>query len=144
MIGKGTCDKEFFWNPSNYECECDKSCDAGEYLDYANCKCRKILINKLVKKCSENIDEKKLRLNELISVSSNDYKYVYRSCEHNSRTIYIVFLVMFFIISMSIRSIFICFYWYLTRVILVLSVLILALYRNLWNEIPLNAIPLNI
>ena len=144
MIGKGTCDKEFFWNPSNYECECDKSCDAGEYLDYANCKCRKILIDKLVKKCSEDIDEKKLRLNELISVSSSDYKYVYRSYEHNSRTIYIVFLVMFFIISMSIRSIFICFYWYLTRVILVLSVLILALYRNLWNEIPLNAIPLNI
>ena len=32
-------DKGFIWNPSN--CECDKSCDIGEYLDYKNCKCRK-------------------------------------------------------------------------------------------------------
>ena len=28
------CDKGFIWNPSNCECECDKSCDVGEYLDY--------------------------------------------------------------------------------------------------------------
>ena len=26
----------------------DKSCDAGEYLDYKSCKCRKRLIDKLV------------------------------------------------------------------------------------------------
>ena len=25
----------------NCECECDKSCDIGEYLDHENCKCRK-------------------------------------------------------------------------------------------------------
>ena len=41
LIDKGTCDKGFIWNPSNCECECDKSCDIGEYLDYANCRCRK-------------------------------------------------------------------------------------------------------
>ena len=29
----------------------------GEYLDYANCKCRKKLIDKLVKECTENIEE---------------------------------------------------------------------------------------
>ena len=33
---------------SNCECECDKSCDVGEHLDYENCKCRKWLIDKLV------------------------------------------------------------------------------------------------
>ena len=40
---KGTCVKKFIWNPSNYECECecDKSCDIGEYLDYKNFKCKK-------------------------------------------------------------------------------------------------------
>ena len=38
---KGVCDKEIIWNPSNYECEYDKSCDIGEYLDYSNCRCRK-------------------------------------------------------------------------------------------------------
>ena len=33
------CDKEFVWNPSKCECECNKACDVGEYLDYENCKC---------------------------------------------------------------------------------------------------------
>ena len=38
------------WNPSNCECECDKSCNIGEYLDYSNCKCRKKLVDSLVEK----------------------------------------------------------------------------------------------
>ena len=36
LIYKGICNKGFIWNPSNCECECDKSCDVGEYLDYEN------------------------------------------------------------------------------------------------------------
>ena len=60
MIDKGVCDKGYTWNPSNCECECDKSCDIGEYLDYENCKCRKRLVDKLVEECTENIDEAKL------------------------------------------------------------------------------------
>ena len=27
-------DKGFIWIPSNFECEYDKTCDLGEYLDY--------------------------------------------------------------------------------------------------------------
>ena len=60
MIDKGVCNKGYAWNPSNSECECDKSCDVGEYLDYENCKCRKRLVDKLVQECNENIDEAKL------------------------------------------------------------------------------------
>ena len=41
MINKAICDKEFNCNPSNCECECDESCNNGEYLDYKDCKCRK-------------------------------------------------------------------------------------------------------
>ena len=59
----------------------------------------------LVEECSENIDG-----NEMISITSNDYKNVCRSC-----TIYIVLLVKFFIISISLSSIFIYFYWYLKK-----------------------------
>ena len=44
----------------NDECQCDKSCDFGEYLDYENCKCRKKLVDQLVEECNENIDEAKL------------------------------------------------------------------------------------
>ena len=40
LIDKGICDRVFLWNPSNCECECNKLCDAGEYLDYQNCKCK--------------------------------------------------------------------------------------------------------
>ena len=32
LIDKGMCDKGFIWNPSNCECECDKSCDIGEII----------------------------------------------------------------------------------------------------------------
>ena len=39
--------KGFIWNPSNCECECDKSCDIGENLNYEYCKCRKKLVDKL-------------------------------------------------------------------------------------------------
>ena len=61
LIDKGVCDKGYAWNPSNCECECDKSCDNDEYLDFENCKYRKKLVDKMVEEeCSENIDEAKL------------------------------------------------------------------------------------
>ena len=37
LIYKGRSNKEFIWNPSICERECDKSCNVGEYLDYENC-----------------------------------------------------------------------------------------------------------
>ena len=58
LIDKRMYDKWFIWSPSNWECECDKPCDVEDYLDYANCNCRKRLIDKLVEECSEHIDEK--------------------------------------------------------------------------------------
>ena len=60
MIDKGVCDKGYAWTPSNCECECDKSCDVGEYLNYENCEFRKRLVDKLVEECTEIIDEAKL------------------------------------------------------------------------------------
>ena len=57
MIHKGVCDKGFIWNPSNCECECNKSCDVGEYLDYENRRRRKNLVDKLVEECIETVEE---------------------------------------------------------------------------------------
>ena len=68
LIDKGTCDKGFIWNPSNCECECDQSCDIGEYLYYANCGCRKKIIDKLVEENSENIDGNEMLYNETLDV----------------------------------------------------------------------------
>ena len=51
LIDKGVCDKGSIWNASNCcECECDKLCDIGKYLDYKNCGCRKKLVDKLIEK----------------------------------------------------------------------------------------------
>ena len=105
LIDKGICDKGFIWNPSNCECECDKSCDVGEYLDYENCKCRKKLVDKLVEECTENINKKELHSNEI-----NDYEKICNSC-----SVYIVLLVIFFILRISISSVFIYFHWYLKK-----------------------------
>ena len=111
MIDKGICDKGFIWNRSNCEYEFDKSFDVGEYLDYKNCKCRKILINKLVEECSENIDGSKMFYNETLDiVSLNDYKKVCNSC-----TIYIVLFAIFYITSICISGVFIYFHWYLKK-----------------------------
>ena len=60
LIDKGVCIKGFIWNPSNCECECDKSCNISVYLDYKNCKCKKRLVDKLIEKCNETIDEVKI------------------------------------------------------------------------------------
>ena len=47
--------KGFIFNPSNCDCECDKSCGIREYLDYSNCKCRKKLVDPLIEECTKNI-----------------------------------------------------------------------------------------
>ena len=102
LIDKGMCDEGFIWNPSNCECECDKSCDVGEYLYFENCKCRKRLIDKLVKEFGENIDG-----NEMIGVTLDDYKNV---C--GSYTIYIVLLAKFSVMGISITSVFVYFHFH--------------------------------
>ena len=68
------------------------------YLDYKNCKCRKRLIDRLVEECSENIDENKMIYNSTL----NDYGKMCCFC-----TVYIILLAKFFIISISLGSVFI-------------------------------------
>ena len=103
MIDKGVCDKGYAWNPSNCECECDKSCDFGEYLDYENCKCRKRLVGKLADECDGNIDEE----TSLVKINST-------KCKHNSCTLYIVLFSIFFTINVLIGGYFV-YYKYKNR-----------------------------
>ena len=115
------CDYGFIWNPSNCECKCDKSCYAGEYLDYKNCKCRKRIIPNLVEECSGNIDGNEIFYHETLDVTLlntillnavplNVYKKVSNCC-----TISIVLFAIFFITSICICSVFIYFDWYLKK-----------------------------
>ena len=98
FIEKGISDNGFFWNPSNCECECDKSWDVGEYLDYANCQGRKKLVDKLVEKCNENINEVKIAG---IAIFERKSKCKF-SC-----TIYVVLTVIVFTMSIGIGTYFI-------------------------------------
>ena len=81
LIDKGMCDEGFIWNHGNCDCESDKSCGVGEYLNYKNCKCRK----KIIEECSENIDGNEMIYNEnlnaipLSAIPFNVYKKVCNS-----------------------------------------------------------------
>ena len=105
------CNKGFIWNLSNCECECDKSWDIGEYLDYKNCNCRKRIIDKLVEECTENIYENEtLNIIPLNAIPFNVYKNVCNYC-----MVYIVLFVVFLITSIYICSVVIYFHWYLKK-----------------------------
>ena len=103
LIDKGICDKGFIWNPSNCECECDKNCDIGEYLDYENCKCRKKLVDKLIDECTETIEEVKLA--EIIPFE-NENNYEYNSCR-----VYIVLMIVVFTIFTGITVYLVYYNW---------------------------------
>ena len=48
LIDKGVCDKGFIFNPSNRKCQCDKSFNTSQYLDYSDCKCKNKIIDHLL------------------------------------------------------------------------------------------------
>ena len=89
------------------ECECDKSCDAGEYLDYENCKCRKKLVDKLAERCfseecTENIDEVKIA--EITSMELHSTENIHKCI---SCTLHIVLFSMIFTINIGIATYFV-------------------------------------
>ena len=104
------CDKGFIWNPSNCECECDKSCNIGEYLDYKNCKCRKKINDKLTEECIENINANEMLYNETLDVIlSSDNNETSNSC-----IVYIVLFFVFLIINIYM-AIYVYFFLYLKK-----------------------------
>ena len=94
LIDKRVCDKEFIWNTSNCECECDKSCNVGEYLNYSDCKCREKLTDKLIDEYIEAIEETKL-VNITLTENKNNY-------ECTSCIVYIVLMIVAFTIFTAI------------------------------------------
>ena len=92
-----SCDRGYIWNPSTCECECDKICGIGEYLDYKNCVCRKSIINKLVEECVSVVDGNKLY----------DEKSIMLVDGCTSCTFYVVLFLIFLLISLVGASIFV-------------------------------------
>ena len=107
LIDKGVCDKGYIWNPRHCEWECDKNCDFGEYLDYQNCKCRKKLVHKLIDKCPETIDERKL---DNITFTENENNYECGSC-----IVHIVLMIVVFRVLIGITVYLVDYNWYLIK-----------------------------
>ena len=106
LIDKGVCDKGLIWNPSNYECECVKACNFGEYLDYENC-AEKKLVPPLIEECAETVEEVKLAK---ITLAGNENNH---KCP--SRTPYIVLVVVVCAICAGISSYFVYCNWSLDK-----------------------------
>ena len=51
------CTKGYMWNPSTCECQCDKWCKLGQYLDHKNCVCKNKLIGRVTEECTSIINE---------------------------------------------------------------------------------------
>ena len=102
------CYKRFIWIQSNCECQCDKSSDIGEYLDYQNCICRKKLVDKLVEECTETVEEVKLA--KITSAKEGKNKYKSSSC-----TLYIMLFSVTFTTNVGIGSYFLYLHWYLKK-----------------------------
>ena len=125
MIPKDVCEKVFTWNPSNCECECDKSFDVGEYLDYENCKCRKKLVDKLVEECTETVEEVKLA-----KITSAERK---NRCGCSSCTL--CYFQYFW--QLGIGTYFVYYkymnHWYLKKLLLLLS--LVSVLKQQFNEL---------
>ena len=78
------------------ECECDKACDVGEYLEYENCKCRNKLVDQIVDECVETVEKVKLAQ---ITLAENENRYKCSSC-----TVYIVLMIVVFTIYVRIGT----------------------------------------
>ena len=93
LIDKGLWDKEYIFNPSNCKSECDKSCNTSQYLDYLDCKCKKIIIDLIVEKCTEYDDNKTKIVNRTVK---------------NSCKVYIVLAIVSVVISTVYTIYFVC------------------------------------
>ena len=105
LIDKGICDKIFIWNPRN--CKCNKNCDFSEYLECENFKCRKKLVDILIDKCTETIEEVKLAK---ITLAENENENKYSSCK-----VYIALMMVLFTIFTGIIIYFVYYNWSLIK-----------------------------
>ena len=67
------CAKGYMLNPSTCECQCDKWCKQGQYLDHKNCVCKNKLIGRVIEECTSVINETMINNNEDNTTNNNTY-----------------------------------------------------------------------
>ena len=68
-----SCTKGYMWNPSNCECQGDKWCKQGQYLDHKNCVCKNKLIGRAIEECTSVINENMINNNKDNITNNNTY-----------------------------------------------------------------------
>ena len=71
FAGKISCAKGYMGNPISCECQCDKWCKQGQYLDHKNCVCKNKLIGRLIEECTSVINE--TMINNKDNITNNTY-----------------------------------------------------------------------
>ena len=132
LIDKGLCDKGYIFNPINCKCECDKSCNTSQYLDYLDCKCKKKMIDLIVEKCTEydddDDDDKTKLVNKTVTKNDNQSKLVIitvtkndnqtkivNKTVKNSCQVYIVLTIVSIVISTVYTIYFVYYNWFLIK-----------------------------
>ena len=90
------------WNPSTCDCECDKTCEVGEYLDIKNFPCKDRVINDLIWTCEDDI----LNIAKATLVVDKKVKYENNNCF--IPTISLIIMGLLLIITISIN----CYLYY--------------------------------
>ena len=75
------------WNPSTCECQCDKWCKSGQYLDHKNCVCKNKLVGRLTEECTSVINETIINNKDNV-INDNNNTYL---------TLFLVFLTGFIV-----------------------------------------------
>ena len=86
------------WNPSTSECQCDKWCKQGQYLDHKNCVCKNKLIGRVIEECTSVINETMINNNKDNITNNNNNN------NNNNNTyliLFIVFLMGFIVFLMG-------------------------------------------
>ena len=76
------------WNPSTCECQYDKWCKQGQYLDHKNCICKNKLIGRVIEECASVINETMINNKDNITNNNNNNTYL---------ILFIVFLIGFIV-----------------------------------------------
>ena len=68
-----SCKYDFMWNPSVFNCECNKACKIDDYLDIKNCSYEKCLFGKLVLGCEDEINTTEIQSKDHLMIKKNNY-----------------------------------------------------------------------
>ena len=72
-----SCAKGYMWNLSTCECQCDKWCKHGQYLDHKNCVCKNKLIGRVTEECTSVFNETMINNNNKDNITNNTYSILF-------------------------------------------------------------------